>query len=1173
MPQVSTRDFASRVRAKFPMYSSVDDSTLVSAFLEKYPDYNAFLIPEVPQSQVTSPGAISNFINQGFVQPFRSIMAGVTKGQRDIFKNLDAFTVYLEDKFGIPRGGAFEDLSKLWDRWAKEHEEKGVAPDAKGFVNEVARAVYEGGGRLATDLPVISTMGLTTYMATMGAGESIQRGESPAIGALKGGAQGALLHGSLKGLATAPRALAIAGGGAVFGVPSAISELQLPPEQREAGRVAGDIFLGAGLIALGQRPTQEQFRAMRIEVRKPLKAPERPAEVVKPEIRPEVPVEVEVKPVEAPKERVPVGTINTKPGAVKAFLQRNFTSRGNLPKEVFARKVSKEAIIGAELQKAEFVTRELARELKKTPVQADVIDSALKGEVPIETLPEPIRAPVSRMRGHIDALSRRMIEEGVVEGDMVAVIERNLDVYTTRSYRAFDDPLWSEKVTVDVRNKAKALVRQESAEMLQNEYSQAKGVAPEEAAAQMEVINSEAWTYRENRISGIIESLLFEGKAADTPIALIKKGNLGSKDLSILKPRKAIAPEIRALWGEYKDPLVNYTRSVSKMTHLIENQKFLTDVRSEGVGVFFHENPVVIEGVEYKTRIAAKGSDVMSPLNGLYTTPEIKTAFKDVMEPQNTGAMLSAYMKVNGTVKFAKTVGSVMTHIRNVLGNTGFAVANAHFRVKKAGVSFNTVMSSLAGDRKSFQEKYLKYQRLGLVHESARAGELMDVIKDARKGDIADFSELNAVHRAGEKALKVVTEIYRAEDDVWKIYAFENEVSRYKKALPEVPIEQIEVMAAEIVRNTYPTYSLVPRGIKLLRRFPLVGTFVSFPAEVIRTIGNTMSLATKEIRSANPQIRAIGSQRIAGMIVAATATAGATATSRFIQGMTKDDDEDAREFVPPWSKNSDILWLGEKDGNRLWIDLSYTDPYSYIKAPLQAFLRGDTWEDKIVEASLEAFEPFLGEEILSGAITDIARNKTETGGRVYNPESSWNAIALDVIQHMGESFTPGTVSSLNRIQKGLRGVVEPYGKTYNPKIEAMATFTGHRINSLDVSQGLSFKARGFTKGMRDATQILTGVLKNKGAVSEGEIIRAYGGMEISRKKIFSQMQNATSAARALGMSENEVLRLLKDNGLSASMAWAVLNGLYQPYQLKISQGIPPGRRALVKQLTVYEKRR
>lgn len=244
------------------------------------------------QPKPASPGAISNFLNKSIAQPFRSIMAGVTKGQRDIFKNLDAFSVYLEDKFGIPRGGAFEDLSKLWDRWAKEHEAKGIAPDAKGFVNEATRAIYEGGGRLATDLPIISTMGLTTYMAAMGAGESIQLGESPAIGALKGGAQGALLHGSLKGLAVLPRAPAMAGGAAVFGVPSGVSEAQLSAEQREWGRVAGDAMLGAGLMALGQKPTQEQFRAMRLAAKRPVEVPEKPAETVRPEIRPGVPVEV-----------------------------------------------------------------------------------------------------------------------------------------------------------------------------------------------------------------------------------------------------------------------------------------------------------------------------------------------------------------------------------------------------------------------------------------------------------------------------------------------------------------------------------------------------------------------------------------------------------------------------------------------------------------------------------------------------------------------------------------------------------------------------------------------------------------------------------------------------------------------------------------------------------------
>ncbi len=923
------------------------------------------------------------------------------------------------------------------------------------------------------------------------------------------------------------------------------------------------------------------------------KTPVLPEEVLPPEIASRVEQISKESPVtdipgETPRVEtggvIPIGALNISPSATRAFFQKNFTSRGNLPVDVFAKKVFKEAAIGAELKQSEFIVRDLGRALKNNPVAAKVLSSALKGNIDINTLPEPVRAPVARMRDHIDTLSRRMIEEGVVEGDMAAVVTNDLETYITRTYRIFDDPLWSKKITPDVRNKAKVLFRKEYMDTIDREYVKISGNDPRQSAREMETVGTDAWKYREQRVEGVLENLLFEGKASDSPIAMIRRGNLGSKDLSILSPRKPIAPEIRALFGEQTDPIVNYTTSVSKMAHLIENQKFLSSVRTDGLGTFLHEQPIVKNGVQYKTRISADGSDVMAPLNGLFTTPEIRNAFKDAMDPVNSGPMLSAYMKVNGTVKFAKTVGSIQTHVRNVLGNIGFAVANGHFRVGKTGDAFKIVMTSLVGGRElrtpkqiktdaakgappTFQDRYLKYQRLGVVNESARAGELQDVIKDARSKDVAQFSNLNAVQRGAEKVLKVATSTYRAEDDVWKIYAFENEVARYSKAIPEAPPQQIDALAADIVRNTYPTYSLVPQGVKNLRRFPLVGTFVSFPAEVIRTTGNMMRLMTQEISSPNPRIRVIGAQRLAGMIVAMTATAGMAGASRFIAGMTKQDDTDAREFMPPWSKNSDVIWVGESEGNRTWIDISYTDPYSYLKKPLQAFLRGETWEDKIVNAGLEAMEPFLGEEILSGAITDVARNTTETGGRVYNPEAPWNEIALDAISHVGQAFTPGTINSINRIQKGLRGIVTPWGRKYDPKIEALATFSGTRINSLDVNQGLSFKARDFTRRIRDANSLITGVLKNRGEVSPEQITEAYRNTELSRREIFAEMGRAAFAARALGQSEREVFLTLKGNGLSKVMARDVMRGIYRPYIPQVSSDIPLGRQTLVRQLS------
>lgn len=45
----------------------------------------------------------------------------------------------------------------------------------------------------------------------------------------------------------------------------------------------------------------------------------------------------------------------------------------------------------------------------------------------------------------------------------------------------------------------------------------------------------------------------------------------------------------------------------------------------------------------------------------------------------------------------------------------------------------------------------------------------------------------------------------------------------------------MDVMAADIVKATMPTYSRVPEFIKSLRKIPVVGNFTAFPAEVIET--------------------------------------------------------------------------------------------------------------------------------------------------------------------------------------------------------------------------------------------------------------------------------------------------------------------------------------------------
>ena len=78
---------------------------------------------------------------------------------------------------------------------------------------------------------------------------------------------------------------------------------------------------------------------------------------------------------------------------------------------------------------------------------------------------------------------------------------------------------------------------------------------------------------------------------------------------------------------------------------------------------------------------------------------------------------------------------------------------------------------------------------------------------------------------------------------------------------------EAEVEAARRVRDTYPAYSLVGNFVNQLRRFPLAGTFVSFPAEIIRTRYNQLKIAAEDL--ADPNRRVLGARRLAGLSIAA----------------------------------------------------------------------------------------------------------------------------------------------------------------------------------------------------------------------------------------------------------------------------------------------------------------
>lgn len=728
------------------------------------------------------------------------------------------------------------------------------------------------------------------------------------------------------------------------------------------------------------------------------------------------------------------------------IIQKHLTKEGNLPKEVFKDWIGAQGKINSQLEQISFTQKDFNSAVKKaygktalgtpkvTKAQIETINDVLSNNLKdVDKLPEPIQEIVTDMRHQIDALSKELQRSGILTESGIAKVDENLGFYLTRSYRLHSDKTWNWNTIPDeVKIKAAQLILKEH---------------PTKSLEQVEGLLK---SFVNNR--DIAWDMTSQGKT------------LGSKDLGILKKRKDIPIEIREFLGEYKDPFYNYATSVSKMSNLIERHKFLESVKLRGEDTWLFDEPAG----DFNVKIAAEGSETLEPLNGLYTTKELAEAFKEFGNPPQVPDWLRAYTTVNSIVKYSKTILSPITHARNFTSNFMLQAANGRIDFGAGLKTIETVKNKLINlDDLTFREYYKELAEKRVIDQSLQANELKASLQESMKymEDFEKYGE-NFIKKIGRKPLRFVEKAYMLEDNIHKIYAYEVEKGRYKY-LGEADAKN---RAAEIVRLTMPTYSEVPLAIRNLRRFPLTGTFVTFPYEIIRTSYNIAELAVKEMKQ--PETRAIGAKRLVGFMTAATVTGTLSALTRSKLGMNGDDEQDMRRFLAPWSVNSDILYLDNKgNGVYTYVDLGYSDPHSYLKKPANSILKGNRDQD-LIDAAYQLAQPFIGEEILAGKLMDLSRNKkASSGGQVYNPELPRGEKWGQMINYMLEAIEPGIISSAKRISDAFDKSVNDYGGTSDPKNEIIGVVTGQRINTLDVGKSYKFRANNTGKRLYQAANI------------------------------------------------------------------------------------------------------
>jgi hypothetical protein len=812
----------------------------------------------------------------------------------------------------------------------------------------------------------------------------------------------------------------------------------------------------------------------------------------------------------------------------KRWKERNLKSKGLLPKIGFFLKEKMEGEISKETNRAVKIARKFGKMFDNYKGDKDLLldafDRFLRGDTTV-SLPNNFASIANEMRNHIDTLSKMLINVGAVEAELADVIRGNIGSYLTRSYEIYDNKNWRNNVGKETITKAKNFLRSQES-MLE--------MAVDKATQENITLDEALDILVDNKIDDLF--------AQTEPSSLVSGSRLGSKDLSTLKEREEIPEEIRMLMGEYSDPAMNYARTVNSIIHLAARHKFLTDMRKAGLGKFFYEKNDLSRPVGFNSLISAEGSEVMAPLNGLYTTPEIVEAFNQEFGQKEISDALKVLYTTMGAVKWLKTIASVGTHAKNIVSNIGFVMVNGH-NITKLYDAYKIIKEDLKTmSDAQIQAKIDEYVEAGIMRQGAGINEIRDMFKDTnldkyleRRLSNKKSKGLLGKVKSGLINFKTKAEaLYQAEDDMFKIAAYENEISRYANAYYNKkydklnPQEKAEVskVASENVKNTYPTYSRIPAGIKKLRRFPLfIGSFISFQAESYRTAYNTIALAKEELASDNKKIKMIGATRIAGATAYLTiknallsyyGMAFGTGLSGIIGALFDDDDEkekekDAREFLPPWSKNSDIIFKKNTDGVIEYIDFSSSDPHGGINKALNAFFRGENLTESFTNSFLGVVEQFTGPDITLDLALQLKNNTDKFGNQIYNTQASFDEQAKTIIDYVYKTIEPGTATSIRKF-------VGDEDKTN----VIVGELTGAKTRKIDVIQQFGFKLNDLKKELDD--------IKSPYNSEYYKAVRMMNDPKVSKKEFDEQArktEQAYATANALyDAKTKEIMNLL-----------------------------------------------
>jgi len=806
--------------------------------------------------------------------------------------------------------------------------------------------------------------------------------------------------------------------------------------------------------------------------------------------------------------------------------------------------------------------------------QMQLVTAYLKNQIKLVKLPKEMRESAEGLKKLLDPNKSKflkMLPDGEFKDTLLPIINS----YMRKSMAVTTNPMYKPpKEAVDEAVKAMLKIISKDRGMKDEAIAtfKTKGVSDKQALN----LFAEA-----NVRNMIVDYKTFAGSPIEY-LQRVSKNILNNE--KVIVTGEELPKAFRKLLGEEKNTKSEVLQTITEMITGLETKKMYDEIMEIGLKRgFLKQNKGRLD-----TQLQPVGNlpgmgMLKSKISEMYANPAMLQALRGSQGLLDTLLKNRAYralMQYKTGVQFGKTGLSFDTQMRNVVSTPMFVIGYGWIGGKgTAQDAFKFIYDDITGAGKTFNtqtfiERVRKGIKLGYLDESIEAQEMLAVIKKLNENPRAIDKFMTGA--LNTKFMDRATQFYQAGDNVWKEYAYvwnrnnlNNIFKGNKKELikqeelvtgqkhnpiskitnkPKTYDDAVDEFSAWYARNLMPTYSLVPEVVRDIRLIPL-GSFISWPSEIIRLVGVSARTALREAASTNVAMQQNGLRKLMGMTLTLGA-AGAVMDKVFERytGVNKDMIEAfRRSFAYDYDKYSRFTAIKAMENNTLTlVNSSYADVWDYLKKPMRAFLSQIGEKDtKVIdnsvakgtkEAAQEILSPFLTQNLAIEPLIDVLPaplmgrdGKTPEGYGVYSETDNWFTQLRKSISHIGRASLPGTILQAKKYGDIIYNMYRGRGDPDAAWQKFVSTITGRKIQRFDLEKIMNQKAGNFASTIKGDLTLSEGFYRSSDWETRGpkQIKNEY---EQIQKEAFVQQQKIlqfVTDARTLGIEDYKIATALK----------------------------------------------